>query len=172
MWTADNRPRLQPRQTALSERPDRCGMGAYRAADPTGQAQQCQSAGLARRRPRPHRRDAAEPARRTPPVELARQPAARSGRIGRDLRLALPHRKCAATKLSPKYPAAFGGCLRLVGCLTLLFNSMSDSIACSRAPRVVSANTSVPRLPFATIGHFAFVLDRTAAGLPVGGAQG
>ena len=34
------------------------------------------------------RRDAAEPARRTPPVELARQPAARSGRIGRDLRLA------------------------------------------------------------------------------------
>ena len=76
------------------------------------QAQQCQSAGLARRRPRPHRRDAAEPARRTPPVELARQPAARSGRIGRDLRLALPHRKRAATKLSPKYPAAFGGCLR------------------------------------------------------------
>ena len=63
-------------------------------------------------RPRPHRRDAAEPARRTPPVELARQPAARSGRIGRDLRLALPHRKCAATKLSPKYPSAFGGCLR------------------------------------------------------------
>ena len=44
-------------------------------------------------------------------LELARQPAARSGRIGRDLRLALPHRKCAATKLSPKYPAAFGGCL-------------------------------------------------------------
>ena len=27
MWTADNRA-LQPRQTALSERPDRCGMGA------------------------------------------------------------------------------------------------------------------------------------------------
>ena len=44
-------------------------------------------------------------------MELARQPAARSGRIGRDLRLALPHRKCAATKLSPKYPAVFGGCL-------------------------------------------------------------
>ncbi len=48
------------------------------------QAQQCQSAGLARRRPRPHRRDAAEPARRTPPVELARQtrswPAARGAR--------------------------------------------------------------------------------------------
>ena len=31
------------------------------------QAQQCRSAGLARRRPRPHRRDAAEPARRTLP---------------------------------------------------------------------------------------------------------
>ena len=31
MWTCRQPPALQPRQTALSERPDRCGMGAYRA---------------------------------------------------------------------------------------------------------------------------------------------
>ena len=42
-------PALQPRQTALSERPDRCGMGAYRAADPAGQARRRQTA---RRYPR------------------------------------------------------------------------------------------------------------------------
>ena len=37
MWTADNRPRYnRVGRTALSERPDRCGMGAYRAADPPG----------------------------------------------------------------------------------------------------------------------------------------
>ena len=48
------------------------------------QAQQCRSAGLARRCPQPDRGDAAEPARRTPPLELARQPAARSGCIGQD----------------------------------------------------------------------------------------
>ena len=34
--------------------------------------------------PRTHRRNTAEPARRTPPVELERRPAARSGRIARD----------------------------------------------------------------------------------------
>ena len=32
----------------------------------------------------PHRRNTADPARRTPPVELGRRPPARSGRIGRD----------------------------------------------------------------------------------------
>ena len=55
----------------------------------TGQAQRRRSAGLARRCPRQDRRDAAEPARRTPSVELARQPAARSGCIGQGPRLAL-----------------------------------------------------------------------------------
>ena len=46
---------LQPRQTALSERPDRCGMPSYRAADPAGQARRRQTA---RRYPRgDHRRD-------------------------------------------------------------------------------------------------------------------
>ena len=48
------------------------------------QAQQCRSAGLARRCPRSHRRDAAEPARRTPSVELERRPPAGSGCIGRN----------------------------------------------------------------------------------------
>ena len=36
MWTADNRQALQSRQTALSERPDRCGMGAYEPLIPPG----------------------------------------------------------------------------------------------------------------------------------------
>jgi len=31
-------PQLQPRQAALSERPDRRGVGAYQAVDPSGQA--------------------------------------------------------------------------------------------------------------------------------------
>ena len=35
MWTADNRHwSLQLRQTVVYPSPDRCGMGAYRAADP------------------------------------------------------------------------------------------------------------------------------------------
>ena len=55
-------------------------------------------------------------------------PAAGSGRIGRDLRLALPHRKCAATKLSPKYPAVFGGCL------PMSFTPAHQMVPSSRAP--------------------------------------
>ena len=52
-----------------------------------------------------------EPARRTPPVELARQPGARSGCIGQGPRLA-PHPGAhPPPKLSPKYPAVLGGCL-------------------------------------------------------------
>ena len=46
-------------------------------------------------------------------MELARRPAARSGCIGQGPRLALHHRHYPAAKLSPKYPAVFGGCLRL-----------------------------------------------------------
>src|SRR5674476_6888 len=37
-------PALQPRQAALSERPDRGGVGAYQAADPPGQAWRRQTA--------------------------------------------------------------------------------------------------------------------------------
>ncbi len=48
----------------------------------TRQAQRCRSAGLARRCPRPHRGYAADPARRTPPLELGSGTEARSGRVG------------------------------------------------------------------------------------------
>ena len=45
MWTADNRPRYN-RDKLRSERPDRCGMGAYRAADPAGQPAAANGASL------------------------------------------------------------------------------------------------------------------------------
>ena len=45
------------------------------------QTQRCRSASLARRRARPHRRDAADPAGRTPPLELGSRAAARPDRL-------------------------------------------------------------------------------------------
>lgn len=55
-------------------------------ADRHCQGKQRRFPDLARRCSRPDRRDAAGPARRTPPLELSGQPATRSGRIGRDPR--------------------------------------------------------------------------------------
>ena len=49
------------------------------------------------------RGDAAEPARRTPPVELAGQPAARSRRIGEHARPIRPDRQHPADKINPTY---------------------------------------------------------------------
>ena len=46
------------------------------------QAQRRRSVGLARRCPQPDRGDAADPARRTPPLELGSATEARSGRVG------------------------------------------------------------------------------------------
>ena len=85
------------------------------------QAQQCRSAGLARRRARPDRGDAAEPPRRTPPLELGPRAEARSRRIepapakaGARSRPVLHRRHHPADKLSPKYPAVFDGCLHFI----------------------------------------------------------
>ena len=55
------------------------------------------------------RRDAAEPARRTPPLELAGQPAARSRRIAEHVRPIRPDQQRPADKLKPTYPAVLGG---------------------------------------------------------------
>ena len=91
-------------------------------ADRHRQAQRRRPAGLARRCARPDRRDAAEQARRTPPLELGSGTEARSGRVD-----SLPPRRRSdpapelrrphhpAAKISLKYPAALGGCLQTDG---------------------------------------------------------
>ena len=68
------------------------------------QAQRRQSAGLARRRPRPDRRNTAEPARRTPPVELKIRLAAE---LSAPLLAELEHwMKIERARLSRHSPAA------------------------------------------------------------------
>ena len=84
------------------------------------QAQRCRSAGLARRRARPDRGHAADPARRTPPLELGSGTEARSGRIepgpreggGQIARGTVPLRASRCSKSGLNTPAVFGGCLR------------------------------------------------------------
>jgi len=82
------------------------------------QAQRCGPAGLARRCPRPHRGYAADPARRTPPLELCRRAEARfaphracPAKAGAGSRPELHRQHHRAANLSPAYPAVLGGCL-------------------------------------------------------------
>ena len=70
MWTPTTA-RATTRQTALSERPDRCGMGAYRAADPAGQARRRQTA---RRYPRGDQRRDVHSEHRLPVARAAQAP--------------------------------------------------------------------------------------------------
>ena len=75
------------------------------------QAQRCRPAGLARRCSGTHPGNPAEPARRTPSVELVVRGAALSGHPDRDLRKAFHRPYHPAAKLSAKCPAVFSGSL-------------------------------------------------------------
>ena len=86
--------RLRPRWRAR---------GSHVHADRHCQAQRRRSAGLARRCARPHRQDAAEPARRTPLQELGPGTEARSGRIGQITRRPL-RPEPAADQSQTEYP--------------------------------------------------------------------
>ena len=87
-------------------------------ADRHRQAQQCRPAGLTRRRSRPDRGDAADPARRTPSLELGSGTEAGSRRIEpapakaeAASRPALHRGHQLRAKLNLKYPSVLGGCL-------------------------------------------------------------
>ena len=88
-------------------------------------------------------------------MELARQPAARSGCIGRDLRLALHHRHYPAAKLSPKYPAVLGGCLRFYNVVDLV-NLLEAEIRSGRQGRTADQLTRRDFVILDELGYLPF----------------
>jgi len=88
--------RSMPNWRAIAAGPRRRARGGDVHGDRHRQAQRCRSAGLARRCPRPDRGHAADPAPRTPPLELGPRAEARSGRVGQIARGPLRSEPAAA----------------------------------------------------------------------------
>ncbi len=88
-------------------------------------------------------------------MELARRPAARSGCIGRDLRLA-PHPGAhPPPKLSPKYPAVLGGCLRFYNVVDLV-NLLEAEIRSGRQGRTADQLTRRDFVILDELGYLPF----------------
>ena len=84
--------------------------GRHVDSDRHRQAQRRRPPSLARRRTRPHRRDTAEPATRTPAVEMAATQSAQSGRIAHNCHFAL-HQRHNRPGSTATHPPALAGCI-------------------------------------------------------------
>ena len=122
-------------------RPRRRARGRHVHPDRHRQAQRCRSPGLARRRARPDRGDAAEPARQTPPLELGSGAEARSSRIGRRAPdQSTPNALAAQTR--PAYPCGLRRMDTLhLAAVNLKSQAQLEGVGCS--PRLPNPSVNV-----------------------------